>query len=66
MNTEYPACAKIAEAIAAFPIETAQNGSLVECIPYGNGHINDTFLLRCETTDKIEKKFILQRCLPLL
>ncbi len=57
MNTEYPACAKIAEAIAAFPIETAQNGSLVECIPYGNGHINDTFLLRCETTDKIEKKF---------
>ena len=33
MNTEYPACAKIAEAIAAFPIETAQNGSLVECIP---------------------------------
>ena len=61
MNTEYPACAKIAEAIAAFPIETAQNGSLVECIPYGNGHINDTFLLRCETTDKIEKKFILQR-----
>lgn len=61
MNTEYPACAKIAEAIAAFPIETAQNGSLAERIPYGNGHINDTFLLRCETTDKIEKKFILQR-----
>ena len=42
MNTEYPACAKIAEAIAAFPIDTAQNGSLVECISYGNGHINDT------------------------
>lgn len=61
MNTEYPACAKIAEAIAAFPIETAQNGSLMECIPYGNGHINDTFLLRCETTGNIEKKFILQR-----
>lgn len=61
MNTENPACAKIAEAIAAFPIETAQNGSLAECISYGNGHINDTFLLRCETQEKTEKKFILQR-----
>lgn len=61
MNTEHPACAKIAEAIAAFPIETAQNGSLVEKRRYGNGHINDTFLLRCETSEKCEKKFILQR-----
>lgn len=49
------------EAIAAFPIETAQNGSLVESSPYGNGHINDTFLLRCKTPDNREKKFILQR-----
>lgn len=61
MNTENPACAKIAEAIAAFPIETAQNGSLAECISYGNGHINDTFLLRCKAQGKTEKKFILQR-----
>ena len=51
----------INEAIAAFPIETAQNGSLAESRPYGNGHINDTFLLRCETPEKSEKKFILQR-----
>lgn len=51
----------INEAIAAFPIETAQNGSLVESSPYGNGHINDTFLLRCRTSDNHEKKFILQR-----
>ena len=51
----------INEAIAAFPIETAQNGSLTESRPYGNGHINDTFLLRCETPEKSEKKFILQR-----
>ncbi len=51
----------INEAIAAFPIETAQNGSLAESRPYGNGHINDTFLLRCETSEKSEKKFILQR-----
>ncbi|MDE6362693.1 MAG: phosphotransferase [Lachnospiraceae bacterium] len=49
------------EVIAAFPIETAQNGSLVESSPYGNGHINDTFLLRCKTPEKAEKKFILQR-----
>lgn len=49
------------EAIAAFPIETAQNGSLVESSPYGNGHINDTFLLRCKAPDNREKKFILQR-----
>ena len=51
----------INEAIAAFPIETAQNGSLVESSPYGNGHINDTFLLRCKAPDNREKKFILQR-----
>lgn len=61
MNTENPACAKIAEAIAAFPIETAQNGSLAECSPYGNGHINDTFLLRCKAQGNHEQKFILQR-----
>ncbi len=61
MNTEHPACAKIDEAIAAFPIETAQNGSLVERRPYGNGHINDTFLLRCTSPDQNETKFILQR-----
>lgn len=61
MNTEHPACAKIDEAIAAFPIETAQNGSLVERRPYGNGHINDTFLLRCTSPNQNETKFILQR-----
>ncbi len=61
MNTEHPACAKIDEAIAAFSIETAQNGSLVERRPYGNGHINDTFLLRCTSPDQNETKFILQR-----
>ncbi len=61
MNTKHETCDKLAEVIAAFPIETAQNGSLVEKRPYGNGHINDTFLLRCETPEKLEKKFILQR-----
>ncbi len=52
---------KIDEAIAAFPIETDANGSLAEKNSYGNGHINDTFLLRCKTPDNKETKFILQR-----
>ncbi len=54
-------CERIDEAIAAFPIETAVNGSLVEKSPYGNGHINDTFLLRCQAPGHHEKRFILQR-----
>lgn len=58
MYTENPACAKIEEAIAAF---IAENNRLIEKRPYGNGHINDTFLLRCETPENYEKKYILQR-----
>lgn len=54
-------CDRIDEAIAAFPIETALNGSLVEKARYGNGHINDTFLLRCRTAENKETKYILQR-----
>ena len=30
-------------------------------MPYGNGHINDTFLLVCETEDKKTIRYILQR-----
>lgn len=58
MYTENPACAKIEEAIAAF---IAENNYLIEKRPYGNGHINDTFLLRCKTPENCEKKYILQR-----
>lgn len=61
MSTLNPACAKIDEAIAAFGIETAGNGRLIEKTPYGNGHINDTFLLCYETPDHSEKRYILQR-----
>lgn len=46
----------IDEAIAAFALE----GALREKSPYGNGHINDTFLLTCDTK-KGTKKYILQR-----
>lgn len=52
----HPAFETIDEAIAAFTLE----GVLREKAPYGNGHINDTFLLTCGTA-KGEKKYILQR-----
>ncbi len=61
MSTTNPACARIDEAVAAFGIADAINGTLVQQSPYGNGHINDTFLLRYETADHSEKKYILQR-----
>lgn len=50
-------CAKKQEAIAAFKIE----GECYSSDNYGNGHINDTFLLKCKTTDGVEHKYILQR-----
>lgn len=49
MNRE-EACAKIGEVLAAYFEEVPQT-----CVPYGNGHINDTFLVRNE------KRYILQR-----
>lgn len=61
MSTTNPACARIDEAVAAFGIADAINGTLVQQSPYGNGHINDTFLLRYETANHSEKKYILQR-----
>ncbi len=49
-------CSKKLEALEAFDFpETA-----VSCEKYGNGHINDTFLVICKDGDK-EKKYILQR-----
>lgn len=39
----------------------AIEGRLLEKRPYGNGHINDTFLLRYETPEGGEKKYIFQR-----
>lgn len=46
----------IENAAKAFCLE----GVLQEKKPYGNGHINDTFLLVCDDAGK-EKKYILQR-----
>lgn len=46
----------INQAITAFCLE----GSPLSVQPYGNGHINDTFLVTCAEADN-EKKYILQR-----
>lgn len=57
MKTENAACAGIEEAIAQFAVE----GRLMERRPYGNGHINDTFLLVYEMPEGVKKRYILQR-----
>ena len=56
MKVENPACAKIEEAITAFDLD----GKLIDGKPYGNGHINDTFLLTYETKEG-SRRYILQR-----
>ena len=48
---------QIDEAIANFRFE----GTLIEQRPYGNGHINDTFLLVFEIAEMGRIKVILQR-----
>ncbi len=57
MKKENTACARIEEAIAQF----ATQGSLTEWGPYGNGHINDTFLLVYDLPEGGKKRYILQR-----
>lgn len=49
-------CEKINEVIDAYAI----NGTLTHNEPYGNGHINDTFLLTYDTPNGVQK-YILQR-----
>ena len=45
------------EVISAYDFE----GELVECIPYGSGHINDTFLVTLKREEGTEGRVILQR-----
>lgn len=47
---------KLTEAISGF----ALNGEITECIPYGSGHINDTYKLTTED-DGFVRHYILQR-----
>lgn len=56
MDREY-ACSKKLEAVENFVIE----GKCFECNPYGSGHINDTFLLKCKEENGIEHDYVLQR-----
>ncbi len=49
-------CSKKQEALEAFELP----GKVISCEKYGNGHINDTFLVKTEDGVN-EKKFILQR-----
>lgn len=57
MSMENLTCAKIEDAVNQFDI----NGRLISKNPYGNGHINDTFLLVYEMPDGKSKQYILQR-----
>lgn len=50
------ACEKIEEAVSQFCVE----GIPSECARYGNGHINDTFLL-CTEDGEQRRQYILQR-----
>lgn len=57
MSAETKTCKTIDEAIAAFAVE----GRVLSKEPYGNGHINDTFLLVCQLPEGEIKRYILQR-----
>lgn len=57
MSTEKQTGALIEEVITQFAIK----GRLVKKEPYGNGHINDTFLLVYETENGSRRRYILQR-----
>ena len=49
-------CQKLQEALIEFDIK----GTILSCERYGNGHINDTYLVVCKI-EGIEKRYILQR-----
>lgn len=57
MSGQNQNCAKIDEVIEQF----AFSGQLMTKQPYGNGHINDTFLLVYKMPDDSQKQYILQR-----
>lgn len=57
MRTDDPARAEIEEVISHF----FQEGRLLDVCPYGNGHINDTFLVVRESGAEGRKRYILQR-----
>ncbi|MGF7142995.1 hypothetical protein HNQ56_001417 [Anaerotaenia torta] len=50
-------CSKMDEAINQMEFE----GSFIDCEPYGNGHVNDTFVVRCRQEDGSIVRYIFQR-----
>lgn len=48
---------RVVEAIGQFCVK----GQVLDCAPYGNGHINDTFLVRTGEGGSEEGRYILQR-----
>lgn len=50
-------CSKINEAMANFRLE----GTPISAVPYGSGHINDTFLVVCNREGQSDLRYILQR-----
>jgi len=55
--TREQACAKIEEAISQMDYQ----GTPVEYYRYGNGHINDTFVVVCRLNNNATVKYLLQR-----
>jgi len=49
----------IDKALSAF-LKFATDVTVMGCVPYGNGHINDTFLVTSKTADDCDKRYILQ------
>lgn len=57
MSTETLNCSQIDEVIGAFATE----GRVTDHKLYGNGHINDTFLITCQIPEGRTKRYVLQR-----
>lgn len=57
MSREALTLERAKELAAQFALE----GDLAAVRPYGNGHINDTFLLTCEKPGGVSQRYILQR-----
>ncbi len=55
--TREQACAKIDEVIS----QMSYQGTAIEHFRYGNGHINDTFVVVCKVNNKTSIKYLLQR-----
>ena len=51
----------IMEQVKNIAMHFCLEGEIEEIIPYGNGHINDTFRIACRLADGSTKRYILQK-----